>query len=150
MTDLRAEFQRQIEALYTGDLTVDKVFTEDAEVVMPGRPPIKGREAIADFVRLFLVAFPDYALTIQSLVAEGDKIALEFNSAGTHTGPLRLPGREVPATGKRFSHAGVVIATRDKNGKLTSYREYFDRLEFMIQLGLIPTPARAPASPPTS
>src|SRR2546428_318804 len=147
MADLMGEFQRQMDALYAGDLTVDKVFTEDAEVVMPGRPPISGRQAIAAFVRLFLVAFPDYALRIQSLVAEGDRIALEFTSAGTHTGPLRLPGGEVPATGRRFSHGGVVIARRDKNGKLTSYHEYFDRLEFMIQLGLMPTPAGAPASP---
>lgn len=144
MADLKTQFQRQIEALYAGNLTVDDVFTEDAEIVLPGRAPIRGREAIGDFVRQFLVAFPDYALTIQSLIAEGDSVALEFNSAGTHTGPLRLPGGEVPATGKRFSHAGVVVATRGKNGKLRSYHEYFDRLEFMTQLGLMPTPARAP------
>ena len=143
MSDLKAEFRRQMEALYARNLTVDDVFAEDAEILLPGRAPIRGREAIGDFVRQFLVAFPDYTLTIQSLIAEGDTVALEFSSAGTHAGPLRLPGGEVPATGKRFSHAGVIVATRDRNGKLSSYHEYFDRLEFMAQLGLMPTPARA-------
>src|SRR5207245_10920893 len=99
-----------MEALYARNLTVDDVFAEDAEIILPGRAPIRGREAIGDFVRQFLVACPDYTLTIQSLIAEGDTVALEFSAPGAHDGPLRLPGGQAAARGQAFRNGGVGLA----------------------------------------
>jgi ketosteroid isomerase-like protein len=57
---------------------------------------------------------------------------------GTHTGALRSPdGAEVPATGKPFDFPFVEIF-RVHGGKIRSIRIYYDQLELLTQLGLIP------------
>lgn len=63
----------------------------------------------------------------------------EGSFAGTHTGPLRTEGGgEIPPTGKPINVRQVqVVELRD--GRARSIHTYFDRLELMGQLGLLPT-----------
>jgi ketosteroid isomerase-like protein len=57
---------------------------------------------------------------------------------GTHAGLLRSPdGAEVPATGKQFDFPFVGVF-RVEGGKIRSIRIYYDQLELLMQLGLIP------------
>jgi len=57
---------------------------------------------------------------------------------GTHTGPLRSPdGVEILPTGKRFDFPFVGIF-HVEGGKIRSIRIYYDQLELLTQLGLIP------------
>jgi steroid delta-isomerase-like uncharacterized protein len=81
----------------TGDLSfVDRIFTKDATVHMPGVPPNVDTKQIFSALRL---GMPDFQTKIEDIVAEGDKVALRITWSGTHKGELM----GIPATGKHIS-----------------------------------------------
>lgn len=94
--------------------------------------------------------FPDWTMTIESLVADGDHVAALIRVAGTHLGISRRPVNgglylNVPPTGKRFS----VLHThwfRLKDGQIVEHRATRDDLGMSRQLGLLPP---GPPRPPT-
>jgi hypothetical protein len=52
--------------------------------------------------------------------------------------PLPMPtGEAIPATGKQIRVRACDVATVE-GGRLTSHRIYFDQMEFLGQLGLLP------------
>ena len=57
---------------------------------------------------------------------------------GTHTGTWRNPdGAEIPATGKKIDFPFVgIFQVRDE--KISSIRIYYDQVEVLTQLGLMP------------
>ncbi|MFG2647071.1 hypothetical protein [Streptomyces sp. NPDC048436] len=58
--------------------------------------------------------------------------------SGRNTGPLHLPsGETLPATQKEIRVRGVDIATVT-DGQIVDYRLYFDEMEFLGQMGLLP------------
>jgi ketosteroid isomerase-like protein len=59
---------------------------------------------------------------------------------GTNTGPLEGPMGTVQPTHRKVSSKGVQIF-RIENGKIAETRLYFDLLDQMTQLGLVPAPA---------
>src|SRR5207237_152448 len=78
---------------------------------------------------------------IRSVIEQGNTVLAEGRMTGTHKGPLATPGgREIPPTGKRID-----LATADvfevEDGKVKGHRVYFDQLDLMSQLGLLPEPA---------
>ena len=96
------------------------------------------------FMEAYREGFPDLRHEVRDYVESGDTIALELYVRGTHTGTLRGPQGEIPATGKP-----VVFVSCDyvkvRDGKVTSWHAYTDMMAFMIQLGLMPDPAAQPA-----
>jgi hypothetical protein len=60
--------------------------------------------------------------------------------AGTHTAPFETPTGPIAPTHKKVVGYGVQLL-RVENGKIAESRIYFDQLEQMSQLGLLPTPA---------
>lgn len=51
-------------------------------------PPVRGREALKDYLRREFVIFPDGCETIEDLVAEGDKVAVRHGFCGTQRGAM--------------------------------------------------------------
>jgi steroid delta-isomerase-like uncharacterized protein len=86
-------------------------------------------------VTMYRSAFPDMRVTIEDLVAEGDKVAARWSVTGTHRGELM----GIPATGKRVTVTGIEI-NRFAGGKLVEHWESFDQLSMMQQLGVVPAP----------
>ena len=83
----------------------------------------------------YSVAIPDARFEIARWHEARDTAVAEGVYRGTHTGPLRTPQGEVPATGRQIAiPLTTVVAARD--GKLTVHRAYWDNLTFMGQLGL--------------
>ncbi len=64
-----------------------------------------GRDGFLDYLSMVRTAFPDFHNKIEELVAEGDKVVARLTYSGTHRGPLR----DIQATGRRVSYAGVAI-----------------------------------------
>jgi steroid delta-isomerase-like uncharacterized protein len=79
-------------------------------------------------------AFPDLRVTIDKMVAEGDLVAVRFIGEGTNTGSAN----GLPATGKHIRIAGMIIL-RIVDGKVVEEWPSFDQLDFLRQLGLMPT-----------
>jgi steroid delta-isomerase-like uncharacterized protein len=81
-------------------------------------------------------AFPDLRYMIESVVAEGDRVALLYSWTGTHRGSIG----GVPATGRPV-HATGAIFSRLAGGKIVEQWDLDDRLGVMQQLGVLAPPA---------
>ena len=147
MGQARDVFDRLTDALNSRDLAaVGACFAEDAEAVDPFSSTTRGREQIVESWRAVFEAFPDGAASPERKHESGNTAMDEWTFSGTHSGPLRTPdGEEIPATGRRVTMRGADFATVE-NGVITSHRVYFDQMELLGQLGLIPEQTRATAS----
>jgi steroid delta-isomerase-like uncharacterized protein len=86
----------------------------------------------------FFSAFPDMQVTIDDLVAEGDKVAARYSWTGTHQGVFN----DIPATGKQVIVTGLDL-WRLREGKCIEHWNQEDNLGLLQQLGVIPTPGQA-------
>jgi predicted ester cyclase len=109
----------------------------------PGGISGKGFGAGCMFWSVWQDAFPNCTCTINVAVAEGNEAIQEAIFTGAHTETLHLPGnQDIPATEKSVAILYTLGLTY-RDGKWSSYRLVFDRVELMTQLGLMP--AEAPA-----
>jgi predicted ester cyclase len=92
------------------------------------------------FAMTWLKAFPDGKMKIRSEIISGPWIVQEVQVEGTHTAPFVLPTGTVAPTYKKVVGYGCQLL-RVENGKIAEARIYFDQLDQMMQLGLLPTPA---------
>ena len=118
--------------------------TENTIFEGPGDVHLEGREAATQYAMAWLNAFPDARLTIKNELVSGDWVAQEFTFEGTHEGTLTGPGGDIPATHRRLNGRGVQIF-RVENDAVADTRLYFDQVEILTQLGLMPEPAQAQA-----
>ncbi len=98
----------------------------------PGMPT--DREGGKMYLGGFLSAFPDSRVTIDDMIAEGDRVATKKTFTGTHTGEFMGIG----PTGNRVTLQYVDIL-RLRDGQIIEHWLSMDQLSFMQQLGLIPT-----------
>jgi steroid delta-isomerase-like uncharacterized protein len=110
----------------------DSNFTKDA-VLHVSPKDIVGVENIKIYYGEFLKGFTNIKFTIQDIVGEDEKLVKQWNFAGTHTGEFF----GIAATGKQVSLDGSTVI-RMSNGKIAEERDYYDNMEFMTQLGLVP------------
>ena len=97
----------------------------------PGTP--KGPEAIKQVVTMFRGAFPDLKITIEEMVAEGDKVCARATTRGTHQGPIF----GIPATEKAVTMTGLTMVTIT-DGRLVESWVKNDVMGLMKQLGAGP------------
>jgi ketosteroid isomerase-like protein len=102
-----------------------------------------GPEGIVEAFRTWESAFPDMVIRTLSIVETERGAAGEFVGRGTHDGPLPSPEGEIGPTGKKVDERFSIIAEVEA-GKITGFREYYDAMTMMAQLGLIPEGAEAP------
>lgn len=115
----------------------DEVVAPDIldHAALPGQAP--GLEGAKRKWAMYLNAIPDLRVTIEELVAEGDKVAVRRSYAGTHRGELL----GIPPTGKQVRIGGISIF-RLAGGKIAEQWEQLDRLALMQQLGVLPMPGQ--------
>jgi predicted ester cyclase len=80
-------------------------------------------------------SFPDFSLTIEDMISNGDKVWGRMTGRGTHKkqfGPI-------PPTNKNFEIT-VIDIMRFKDGKLIEHWGVPDKLALMEQLGMKPPP----------
>ena len=97
-------------------------------------PTIEGVQADIQYLRN---AFPDFHLTIEEMVVEGDKVWARMTGRGTNRG-----GFMGPPNGKSFQIT-VFDECRFADGKIVEHWGSPDRLHMLAQLGLLPKPAPA-------
>jgi len=115
---------------------------EDVHFVAPGDVEVNGREAAQAYAMAWIDAFPDAKITVRNQVIADPYVVQEITFEGTHTGPLQSPTGEIPATGKRLTGRGVHV-DRIENGVAVESALYYDQVQVMTQLGLMPEPATA-------
>ena len=115
---------------------------ENAVLEAPGEAHVEGREAATQYAMAWLNAFPDARLNVKNELVSGDWVVQEFTFEGTHEGTLSGPAGEIPATHRRLNGRGVQIF-RVEGDEVVDTRLYFDQVQIMTQLGLMPEPAPA-------
>ncbi|MFE9397401.1 nuclear transport factor 2 family protein [Streptomyces flavidovirens] len=139
MGQAREVMDRLTEALTTGtDLkAVMECFAEDAVAVTPDGE-IRGRDNIGEYWRQMTDAIPDSQYESVHKHESGNTAIDKGFFTGKNTGPLVLPsGESLEPTQKDVRVRGCDVATVE-DGKIVSYRLYFDQLDFLGQLGLLP------------
>jgi predicted ester cyclase len=86
---------------------------------------------------MLLTAFPDYQLTIEEQIAEGDKVATVWTGSGTHEGEWDSPAGTVAPTSRRVRWTGTTTL-RLFEGKISDViATSWDHLGILQQLGAV-------------
>jgi steroid delta-isomerase-like uncharacterized protein len=115
---------------------------EHAVFEAPGDVRVEGREAAAQYAMGWLRAFPDARIDVRNELECGDWVVQEFTFRGTHSDTLASPAGDIPATNRRLEGRGVQIF-RVEGDAVADTRLYFDQVQVMTQLGLMPEGATA-------
>ena len=107
----------------------------------PSFPQVHSVEDYKRFIIETRSAFPDFHVTIEDLIAEGDQVVERYTWRGTNTGEIVTP-MHLPATGKPVTVTGITII-RFAGGKGVEVWNVGDSLGLFQQLGLIPVPGQA-------
>ena len=113
--------------------------SDSLEITAPGGLLLRGLSGAEMYWEGWCGAFPDNQQIMPTIVGVGDQAAAEGVFEGTHTGTLHAPdGTEISPTDRhisgKFSEFFVV-----RDDKIVSVHLYYDQLDLLTQLGLMPT-----------
>jgi predicted ester cyclase len=135
MPNAREVILKHIAAVNDGDRDADP-WAADAELVAPGGQA-SGRDEVIGFLGVFYEAFPNLRLEIKKLLTDGPAAAAEGTLKGTHGGVLHTPNGDVAPTGRAVELRWAAVYATDGE-TLKSEHLFFDQLDFLGQLGLLP------------
>ena len=118
-----------------GGASVDlgTLFTDDVVGWSP-YATVNGLPALADLATLREIAFSNVVVMFRGVDEVGNKAFAEWLMEADHTGPLVLAEDAVlDATGRHVQLAGVTVADF-REGKIRSYRTYFDDISLIEQM----------------
>jgi steroid delta-isomerase-like uncharacterized protein len=125
------------EAVNTGNF---ELFREAVAADCVDHDPAPGQEAGPNGYRTFFSAmrkaFPDLNVGLETMVADGDSIAIAYTMKGTHKGPLM----GIAPTGKKISIRGVQVS-KFRDGKMVERWGSSDQLGMLQELGVTQLPA---------
>ena len=128
----KAIVRKMIEAINSQNLTLwDELMTPNFVVHMHAQK-IQGLESNKQFIKDEIKSFPDLHVTIEDIIAEGDKVWVRLKETATHTGEYR----GIAPTGKKLSYM-VVAIWRIVDGKCVEGWIVYDQMDFLKQLGVI-------------
>ena len=118
-----------------GSTSVDlgTLFTEDVVGWSP-YASVSGLTALSELSTLREIAFSNVAIVLRGVDEVGNRVYAEWLIEADHTGPFVLDEDVVvDATGRHVQLAGVSVADF-REGKIRSYRTYFDDLSMLEQI----------------
>ena len=143
MADTKEVARRFVEAFNAHDeARMHELNSENTVFEAPGEVHIEGRDAATQYAMAWLNAFPDARFTVKNELIDGDWVTQEFIFSGTHEETLSSPNGDIPATHKKLDGRGVQVF-RVEGDTIADTRLYFDQVQVMAQLGLMPEPATA-------
>jgi predicted ester cyclase len=134
MPDAKDVILKHIAAVNDRDSNAEP-WAADAELVAPGGQA-SGRDDVIGFLGVFHEAFPDLRLEIKQLLVDGPAAA-EGTIVGTHDGVLHTPNGDVGPTGRAVELRWAAVYVTDGD-TLKSEHLFFDQMDFLGQLGLLP------------
>jgi len=131
-------FERVIEEAYNkGNVDVlNEVFAPNFVEHQAGIVP-PTMEGVKHSIAFLRGAFPDMKLTIEEIIASGDKTWARITGRGTHQGPFM----GFAPTGKSIV-VTVMDVCRYENGQIVEHWGVADQLAVMAQIGALPRPPR--------
>lgn len=106
-----------------------------------GVPEIRGAGGIKKHVAVLRASFPDFHLSLEDMIAEGDKVVSRWTGGGKQMGEFM----GVPPSGKQVNITGIIIS-RIANDKIVEEWETSDQLGLLQLLDVISPMPAAPIS----
>ena len=137
-TTNKAAFWRLHDAMNSGDAeliakAIDEVVEPDVLIRTPLPVQATGAQALKEVFARLRQAFPDLHVTVEDVVAEGDKVVGRNSVTGTHQGEYM----GLPATGRPVAYNEIFIF-RFVEGRIAETWGVVDVLAQMRQLGMLP------------
>jgi steroid delta-isomerase-like uncharacterized protein len=111
---------------------VDEIVASDYVRHDPAFPgEVRGPEGFKQYVMAMCTPFPDARISIEDVIAEGDRVAMRWIFRGKHSGEFL----GIPATGKNLALTGISII-RIREGKIVEGWDGYDALGMLRQLGV--------------
>ena len=125
---------KAIEAEVGGEsVDLSTLFTDDVVGWSP-YASVSGLTALAELAALRDVAFSNVVIMFRGLDEVGNKAIAEWVIEADHTGPLVLTEDAIlEATGQHVELPGVTVADF-REGKIRSFRTYFDDISLIEQI----------------
>ncbi len=141
MADTRQVVERSVEVWNSHDRNGWlQLGHDDIGLMAPGDFVAKGQDAWGQFYDIWQDAFPGCRVQTRVIAGDDEIGTLEAVFTGTHSGVLRPPsGPEIPPTQKQVN-VNFVVVQRVAGGKFASFHLYFDQVQLLTQLGLMPAP----------
>jgi serine phosphatase RsbU (regulator of sigma subunit) len=108
---------------------VDEIFDRYISHQPDGSTLERGPEDVKRFHREFRSAFPDFHISIEEQIAEGDKVVSHYTIRGTHQGDFR----GIAPTGKEIELKGVTTFRFSPEGKVVETWDSYDQMSLMRQ-----------------
>ncbi len=146
-THNRESLKRLNDAINSGDLeliskTIDEVIKPDALIRTPMPAEATGAALVKEVFGKLLLAFPDLHVTVEDVIAEGDKLVSRNVVTGTHQGDYM----GLPPTGRSVTYNEIFIGRFD-DGRIAETWGVVDVHSQMRQLGAIPGGPSRPDEP---
>ena len=128
----KATFRRYIEEVWNRKNleVVDEIFDRYLSHQPDGPTLERGPEDVKRFVSEFRSAFPDFRISIDDQIAEGDKVMVHATILGTHQSEFR----GMAPTGKHIEERGFSVFRFSEEGKVVeSWDSYYSQLGLMRQ-----------------
>ncbi len=119
------------EVLNEGNLDVlNEIMAEDFIDHLASPEPLRSRAQFVEFLGMVTTAYPDIQLSVEEVIASGDKVVVRLSFTGTHSGPIG----NVEATGRKVRWTGIDIV-EVREGLIRGRWSERNLLGMMIQLG---------------
>lgn len=133
----KALIQRWFEEVWNqgNSKVIDELLADDGVIhglVDGNGNPVTGRQAFHEFHNQFRGAFPDIYVSVDDVIADGDRVVARCSVRGTHSGGhLGFAATDAPV-----EFDGIAIV-RIKDGKIVEAWNQFDFLQMNKQLGVL-------------
>ena len=133
----KALFKRFHEAANSGDFdhlakTIDELVASDAKIRTPLPIDATGAELLKHVWAMLFTVYPDIRLTVEDVIAEGDKVVARNTVTGTH----RSEFMGVAPTGKSVTYNEIFIF-RFADGQVVETWGVVDVYAQMKQIGVV-------------
>ena len=112
---------------------LDELASPDIVVSYPVPPePMRGVEAFRGFLKDLYAGLPDVSVSVDEMIAEGEKVACRWTMKGTHDGPLfGFPATGNPVEISGFAHYRIV------DGKVVEELGAGNSISLLQQIGAV-------------
>ena len=121
---------------------IKAIVSPNIRFTAPGGIRLEGKDAFAGYFVGWLKGFPDARMTVHHEIVSGPWVVQEYTFEGTDRGTLSGPLGEISPTNRKVAGNGVQLI-RFENELVVDYRLYFDMVETLKQLGIMPAPVKA-------
>jgi steroid delta-isomerase-like uncharacterized protein len=117
---------------------LDELASPDIVVHYPMPPePMVGVETFRSFLRDLYAGMPDVSVSVDEVIAEGEKVACRWTMKGTHDGPLfGFPATGKPVEISGFAHYRIV------DGRVVEEKGAGNSIALLQQIGAVISPSQ--------